>query len=131
MKQILYVVTVALLVSGCDQVKGAIDNVMKDYGQEPAIAISPGYEINNHGHKSKVYGFSECPQSVLGSLIRETGCIIVNPDDQAVSVFIGDGEVPHQTATNEIWIVERHGEFPNNSIRFKRPDNSYVVPFEK
>ncbi|MBS8179970.1 hypothetical protein JOA31_29070 [Klebsiella pneumoniae] len=45
MKQILYVVTVALLVSGCDQVKGAIDNVMKDYGQEPAIALAPGYEI--------------------------------------------------------------------------------------
>lgn len=129
MRLYLFVFSAGLMLSGCDQEKGSFDYVMNDYFQEPNITISPGFKIDDHGHMSKVYGFSECPQSFL-SPVRESGCIIVNPADKAIPVLVDYGDSSHRTATKEVWEVERHGEFPHNSILFKRPDRSYVVPFQ-
>jgi hypothetical protein len=131
MNKYLMVLTISLLVTGCDNAKEITDKAMMQvYSngeiQSPAIAIYPGWQIDDNGKMGVVNGYSECPRSSFGNN-SESGCVIIYPKDESVSVFITTSE--HTKKEN--WTVERKGVFPNDALYLKRPDNTYVIPWKK
>ncbi|WP_387489314.1 hypothetical protein [Photorhabdus sp. RM96S] len=107
MKKILLAVMAGLMLDGCDQTKDVMDDtIVQIYRncvfEQPSIAISPGWQIDDHGQLSEVYGYSECPKSFLSS-VSTSGCVIIDPKDKTVPVFISYGEAPHKTVKNELW----------------------------
>lgn len=122
------------LLAGCDQVQNAADNTLTaaahDAGmKQPGIILSPGLNIDDHGKKAVLYGDKMCPESLMNSAV-ESGCIVVEPDDKAVTVRLSNAGEPLK---KEVWTVERwsveHGGHIKEVIRLKRPDGSYVMPW--
>ncbi|EGU3395836.1 hypothetical protein H3J60_004564 [Salmonella enterica] len=109
-----------LLLAGCDQAESSM-KTLSESGSTPTPVISPGYQIDDHGKAAFVYGQSACPDA-SGNPTGEQGCIIV--DKQASSVQV-DVAASSQAVRRETWTIERS----DSSIRLKRPDNSYVVPW--
>lgn len=134
MKLIILSIMSGLLLTGCDQVKDSVDNHIKhvfleDAFKLPSLVISPGWKINDHGSVAEVYGINDCPTSFF-DVIR-WGCIVIDPEDDTVRAFIVKKNSGRQEVVNEMWIVERQGEYPYINFRLKRPGNSYVTPWQK
>ena len=134
MKLITLTIMSGLLLTGCDKVKDSVDIYIKQIFLEgafklPSIAISPGWKINDHGSVAEVYGNKDCPTSSDDDI--RSGCIVIDQEDDTVQAFIVNPNSERKEVLNEIWIVERHGEFPYNNFRLKRPDNSYVTPWNQ
>ena len=128
------VIAATLVLTGCDQASETISKSIYQVsasGISPSayIVISPGFRINDHGDLGMVYGYSRCPEH-LNSTTKESGCTIIHSQDTTVPVIVGYGNAPHARTTKELWSIERQGEFPKETVRLKRPDNSYVMPFE-
>ncbi|ASG37022.1 hypothetical protein [Klebsiella pneumoniae] len=134
MKLIILSIMSGLLLTGCDQVKGSVDNYIKQVFFEgalksPPIVISPGWKINDHGSVSEVYGNKDCPTSFDDDI--RSGCIVIDQEDDTVRAFIVKPNSGREEVVKEVWMVERQGEFPYNNFRLKRPDNSYVAPWHQ
>ncbi|MGK3116021.1 hypothetical protein [Candidatus Pantoea formicae] len=114
----------SVLLAGCDQAESGM-KALSESGSAPTPVISPGYQIDDHGKPAFVYGQSACPDA-SGNPTGEQGCIIV---DKQASTLQVDVEASSQAVRRETWTIERSGTPPDNSIRLKRPDNSYVVPW--
>lgn len=134
MKIIILTIISGLLLTGCDQVKGSVDNYVKHVFFEgafklPSLVISPGWKINDHGSVSEVYGNKDCPTSFDDDI--RSGCIVIDQEDDTVRAFIVKPNSGREEVVKEVWMVERQGEFPYNNFRLKRPDNSYVAPWHQ
>lgn len=134
MKLITLTIMSGLLLTGCDQVKDSVDIHIKQIFLEgafklPSIAISPGWKINDQGSVAEVYGNKDCPTSFDDDI--RSGCIVIDPGDDTVRAFIVKPNSGRQEVVKEMWIVERQGEYPYINFRLKRPDNSYVTPWQK
>ncbi len=114
-----------LLLAGCDQAESSM-KTLSDTGSDPTPVISPGYQIDDHGKPAYVSGHSACPDA-SGKPNSEQGCIIV--DKQASTVQVDVTSSSSQAVRRETWTIERSRTPPDNSIRLKRPDNSYVTPW--
>lgn len=130
LKTALLVVS-SLLLAGCDQINGLLSSGMqqmqdKGYFADPAIELPPGWLMNDHGKKVAVYGTNNCLDE-KGQTGIEEGCIVI--DKQAVSVTVSITGTGTQTLRSEIWTIER-GEGPSKRVWLKRPDNSYVTPWQ-
>lgn len=121
-------IVASLIVTGCDEAtdmtKDAMMQVYSDGNiQQPVIVIHPGWQMNDHGKPGALHGDSECPENMQ----PQSGCIIIHPTDNTVSVTVSTPEA----TKSEIWTVEHKGTFPDDIIRLKRPDNSYVAAWGK
>lgn len=117
-----------LLLTGCDYAKNSVNSQLErssiEVGNSPTIIISPGWKINDNGSIAEVYGNKSCP--TLSKDDFRTGCIILTTEVKTVEVYISHPN----SSRKEIWIVERQGKFPNDNVRFKRPDGTYVISMD-
>ncbi|HAV1481143.1 TPA: hypothetical protein JG877_004367 [Enterobacter hormaechei subsp. steigerwaltii] len=127
----IWIAAGCFLLAGCDQVQNTADSVLTaafhDTGmKKPGIALSPGLNIDDHGKKSVLYGTKKCPESLMSKAV-ESGCIIIEPDDKTVAVTLSTAG---ESLKKEVWSIEREGQYPKEVIRLKRPDGSYVMPWD-
>ncbi|MBL5885706.1 hypothetical protein I7V28_19585 [Lelliottia amnigena] len=130
MKIKLRLVAMLLLLTGCDQKNEVVGNPLKlvfSTGslQLPSVVIIPGWPMDDHGRRALVYGNTVCPTGTLSDA-NEAGCVVIQPEDSSVSVSVIASRSGSQVTQQEIWSVERLGTFPDDVIRLKRPDSTYV-----
>jgi len=113
----------SLLLGGCDVAESSMKR-LNESGSNSTPVISPGYQINDHGKLAFVFGHSACADA-SGNQTGEQGCIIVDKQSSTVQVEVVPAS--SKAVRRETWIIERSGTFSNNSLRLKRPDNSYVT----
>ncbi|EGE2353451.1 hypothetical protein DL738_11400 [Escherichia coli] len=114
-------------LTGCDLANGAAESgVFQKYTNgsfgEPAIVISPGWRMDDHGREASIFGGSYCPDA-NGNNTREKGCVIIGNNSVSVSVIVVDAT--KQSRRQETWTIERK----KDRTMVKRPDNSYVIPW--
>lgn len=104
------------LLTGCDQLNA---------GDNPAVVVEPGWQINDHGLRAVVSGTDKCLNNA-GFETSETGCIVIRLKTTTVAVDIAGAA----GTRSETWNVERTGEVDRGIVRLKRPDGSYVTSWQ-
>ncbi|PXW50349.1 hypothetical protein DFO55_12420 [Grimontella sp. AG753] len=135
MKKIALVIAASLVISGCDESLELIENsvykvLSTGVNQSPYIVLQPGFRIKDHGKAATVFGYDNCPKTDF-SYTRESGCVIINSLDKTVSVLVSNESTSISKPRQELWTVDRQGDQRGEIVRLKRPDNSFVIPFDE
>lgn len=120
----------SLLLYGCDQFSETGVNTLKqdiarDAMKIPSIVIYPGWTMDDHGKPATVYGTNLCPEGIFSNM-SENGCLVIEPADKTVTVSVLAANSGINKAQHETWLVERSGAAPDDVIRLKRPDKTYI-----